>query len=157
MATINNTPAELNKVQYMGPHGNLSASHFSLVCASDGKVNGVAVATADKIIVGQLQSGMKLYPADFTMNVSDAFTASATLAVGFEYQDGVDDAAVPQDADYFLTATTGSLAVQRGNNTGVKPITLPKAAFLIATVAGAALDAAARADLVVKGEMTGQA
>jgi hypothetical protein len=62
---------------------------------------------------------------------------------------------VPQDADYFFNDLAGTAGRTRANNTGVKPVVLPKDAYLIATVGGASNAAAGRLDIVVEGVLKG--
>ena len=72
--------------------------------------------------------------------------------IGFEYVDGTDSTAVPQDDDYFCAATTAaSTAVLKKTNAAVQPLTLPKDAYLIITNAGAAQAAAGRLDILLLG------
>ncbi len=156
MATVNNEQGELNKTVYIGDSGNCFIGFWTMQSNSAGKINGTAVGTADVVRIGTLPSGLKMSPADFVANISDAFTASATWKFGFQFTNGTaTQGGIAEDDDYFLTATTGSQAIQRGNNAAVTPLVLPSDAYLIATLAGAALSDAGRADLVVKGEYQG--
>lgn len=158
MATINNVPGEMAKPLYIGPHGNQWSEVYKVESSSAGKINGTAVGTGDVVRAGVLPSGLKLDPAKFAAMVSDAFTANATVKIGFAFTDGTATKnGVVQDDDYFLTATTASQAIQRGNNAAVAPITLPADAHLIITFAAAALSDAGRMDLSVSGVYTGTA
>lgn len=145
---------------YIGQHGNAWLERYILDSDAAGKVsivNGPAApANGDVIRVGLLPAGMELFPHDAVMGVSDAFAGGQTFAVGFQYADGVDDAAVPQDDDYFITATSvAALGITRGNNTGVRPVTLKKDAYLIVTNAGAAFSVQGFCDITIKGRNRG--
>jgi hypothetical protein len=86
---------------------------------------------------------------------SDAFTSSVTHDIGFEYVDGVDSSDVPQDADYFFNDLANTAARTRANNTGVRPVVLPKDAYVIATVAGADHASAGCLDLLIEVDLNG--
>lgn len=140
------------------PYGNKSVFTPSMITNASGVITGgnktTAAAVADVVILGRLFAGAKI-GMGFKMIVSDAFAASTTVAIGFRYIDGVDDTTVPQDADYFLTATsTAATSITAGDNP-VAPVTLPKDAYLIGTIAGADHSAAGRLDLVVDMELKG--
>lgn len=156
MATVNNVQGELAKPTYIGPHGNKWATAWNMQSNSTGKINGTSVGTGDVVRIGVLPSGLKMYPAQFTAMFSDAFTANATWKFGFQFVNGTaTQGGVAQDDQYFLTATTGSQAIQRGNNAASAVVTLPSDAYLIGTLAGAALTDAGIVDIVVEGEFTG--
>ena len=86
--------------------------------------------------------------------ISDAFTANSTFDLGFAYTDGVDVAAVPQDADYFFAALDEAVGLTFKTNT-TAPVTLPKDAYLILTNNTAAQAAAGAMNILVYGIMTG--
>ena len=141
------------------PYGNAAKLHFKFETDSSGIMvdsnQATAVIVSDKVILGVLPAGMKLI--DCLAIISDAFTAATLADVGFEYVDGVDDANVPQDADYFLDgAATSAQARKVGDNLTVAPVTLPKDAFLILTVTGAAHASAGVLDLIIDGVLTGR-
>ena len=141
------------------PWGNATILHYPLETTSAGVWADSDLTTAiqvnDVLRLGILPAGFKIY--DYMLNISDAFTGGTTGAIGFAYVDGVDSTAVPQDADYFCAATTlASQARLRQTNVAVRPVTLPKAAYLTLTWAGAAADAVGKLDIGVIGEMTGQ-
>jgi len=85
--------------------GNMIVERYQLQVTA-GLVNGVDIATGDVIILGILPAGWRLMPQFAKIVVSDAFGTGVTGTVGFAYIDGVDDTAVPQDADYFLLSNT---------------------------------------------------
>lgn len=137
--------------------GNGNVEKYVLVVDAAGKVNGVDLGSGDVIQLGVIPGGFELYPADCTVLVPDAFGAGVTAKVGFAYVDGVDSTAVPQDDDYFVTASAvSSQGILRGNNAAVQCLTLPKDAYLIVTLAGTAHDAsAARMEVMVRGTNIG--
>lgn len=140
--------------------GNAVVQRYNLTSNTSGAaVNSdstSAIGNGDKVRIGILPAGMCLDDALFI--VSDAFTALVTADIGFEYVDGVDSTAVPQDADYFGTAITLHTAGRYpADNAAVRPVTLPKDAYLIVTTAGAANAAVGVLDVVVWGEMIGVA
>ena len=158
MATVTKKKV-LNQSTFGGtPYGNLSVLSYNLTTNASGVYvdsdQATAVALGDKVRLGVLPAGMKLIDALFI--VSDAFTALVTADIGFEYVDGVDSTAVPQDADYFGTAITlHTLGRYPADNTAVAPVVLPKDAYLIVTTAGAACAAVGVADILIKGVQTG--
>lgn len=159
MATINKKRV-LTEQQFGGtPYGNRTALPFSFETNAAGKyVNsdtpGTAVGIGDKVRIGVLPSGMRI--DDALAIVSNAFTATATGKIGFEYVDGIDDANVPQDDDYFFAALPyNAVGRTRANNTAVRPVTLPKDAYLILTNQTAALAEVGQLDMVVEGVLCG--
>lgn len=125
--------------------GNMIVERYQLAVTA-GLVNGVDIATGDVIILGILPAGWRLMPQFAKIVVSDAFGTGVTGTVGFAYIDGVDDTAVPQDADYFLLSNTLAATVALdGNNTAVTAVTLPKSAYLTVTLGGTSHDASAAA------------
>jgi len=149
----------MRKHQGITAYGNLSA----IKCTFETNASGVfvdsnqasAVVQADVVRLGPvLPAGMELH--DMLAIVSSAFTALTTAKVGFAYVDGVDDADVPQDDDYFAAAlATNAAARTRATNAAVVPVKLPKDAFLTLTVAGADHASAGRLDIIVTGIMKG--
>ena len=140
--------------------GNAVVQRYNLTSNTSGAaVNSdstSAIGNGDKVRIGILPAGMCLDDALFI--VSDAFTALVTADIGFEYVDGVDSTDVPQDADYFGTAITLHTAGRYpADNATVRPVTLPKDAYLIVTTAGAANAAVGVLDVIVRGEMVGVA
>lgn len=159
MATTVTKKQLAQEAQFGGvPYGNYTGLHFTFeVNASGVYVNSdltTAVQNGDTVRIGKLPAGMRL--DDCLIAISDAFTANATGDFGFAYCDGVDVTAVPQDADYFdaalaLDGTTRT----RGLNLAVRPVTLPKDAYLTVTIGGANLGAAGVLDMVVYGVLEG--
>jgi hypothetical protein len=141
------------------PAGNT----WSQIYALDVNASGIfansdlatAIQIADVIRFGIIPAGITL--TDAVVIISNAMKANTTYKLGFAYADGVDVTAVPQDDDYFIVAGTASSSAARtvANNTGVRPVTLPKDAYLIMTIAGAAQDEASVIDVVVRGLQAG--
>lgn len=140
------------------PYGNLTTLEYAVATASNGSVVGsdsaAAVASGDVVRLGILPAGFRLH--DSLTIVSAAFTASVVGTIGFAYVDGVDDTAVPQDADYFGASVAINTAGRyRASNTAVVPVTLPKDAWLTITTGGANNAKAAAATVLVTGEHVG--
>ena len=157
MATITKKKV-LNLKQFGGtPYGNKATLEFNLTTNAIGAFADSDVATAvqsgDKIRLGVLPAGFR--PDDSQVIVSDAFSASVTANIGFEYVDGVDSAAVPQNASYFGSALALSSAARLRNATTNAPVTLPKDAYLILTTGGAANAVVGVADIFIEGVLTG--
>ncbi len=147
------------EVSHAGAFGNRWSQIYTFETNSSGIfVNSdlaTAVQSGDVVRFGLLPAGIKF--SDALVIISDAFAASTTYKLGFAYVDGVDSTAVPQDDDYFIVAGTASSSAARtpANNTAVRPLTLPKDAYLILTRAGAADSAAGIMDVIVNGTLVG--
>jgi hypothetical protein len=88
--------------------------------------------------------------------LNDTFRASTTFKIGFEYVDGVDSSSVPQDDDYFYAALAADAASRTAaTNTAVRPVKLPKDAYLILTNGVAAQNTAGILDLFVQAILSG--
>jgi len=139
------------------PYGNKTALKFKLETNASGVlVNGdqtTAFGIADVARLGILPAGADLI--DALAIVSDAFTGLVTFDIGFAYVDGVDSTAVPQDDNYFFENLTNAAGRTRANNITVAPVKLPKDAWLIATVAGAANASAGVLDIVIETILNG--
>lgn len=157
MATITKNTKDLAVSLGSTPWGNLSALPYKLQTNAAGAVVGsdtaAAVASGDKIRVGVLPAGFKF--VDSEVIVSDAWTAAVTANLGFEYVDGVDDAAVPQSANYFGATLAVNAVGRLRNATTNAPVTLKKDAWLILTTGGAANASASVTDIVVFGVAEG--
>ena len=85
------------------PWGNLSALRYVVKTNASGAVinsdSASAVAANDVVRLGHLPAGFRF--VDSHVVVATGMTATVTGDLGFSYKDGVDDTAVPQDADYF--------------------------------------------------------
>ncbi len=157
MATITKKKV-LNQKQFGGtPYGNKATLEFNLATNAIGAFADSDVATGiqsgDKVRLGVLPAGMRF--EDSQVIVSDAFSASVTANLGFEYVDGVDSTAVPQSATYFGSALALSSAARLRNATTNAPVTLPKDAYLILTTGGAANAVVGVADIFIEGVLTG--
>lgn len=157
MATITKNTKD-NSVQLGSvPYGNKVGLHYNVKTASSGAVIGsdsnAAVASGDKIRVGLLPAGIKFH--DSQVIVNDAFSASVTASLGFEYVDGVDDASAPQSATQFGSALAINATGRLRNATSNKPVTLQKDAWLILTTDGAAHNSVGDADIFIDGLVVG--
>lgn len=152
MATITKNALKNEKQSTGTPYGTATTLHFAVTTNSTGAVVNSDVATGvasgDVIRMGILPAGMRL--DDAKTLVSTGWTATVTGKLGFAYVDGVDSTAVPQDDDYFgagiTIATAGRYAA---SNTAVRPVTLPKDAYLILTTGAAANAKASQTDVLV--------
>lgn len=157
MATI--TKKKINSAQTFGgvPYGNKTVLDFNLTTNATGAFTdsdtSAAIGLGDVVRLGVLPAGFKIY--DSQIIVSDAFTALVTTGLGFAYVDGVDSTTVPQSATYFGTGLVLNAVGRLRNATTNAPITLPKAAYLIATTAGAANAVVGVADFFIEGVLTG--
>jgi len=154
----NITKKRLAERQFGGtPYGNATTLHFDLATAANGAAidsdTATAIASGDVVRLGWFPAGTKLQDAQAI--VSTTFSASVTGSLGFAYEDGVDSAAVPQDAAYFLSAQALSSTGRFRANTAKPPVTLPKAAYLILTTGGAANAKASKLDVLVEVELVG--
>ena len=157
MATI--TKKKVLTQQTFGgvPYGNRAVLQFNLTTNATGAFTDSdtadAIASGDKVRLGVLPAGFKIY--DSQIIVSDAFSASVTANLGFEYVDGVDVSAVAQSATQFASAAALSSVARLRNATTGAPITLPKDAYLILTTGGAANAVVGVADIFIEGVLTG--
>ncbi|RUR68684.1 hypothetical protein EJP67_16605 [Variovorax guangxiensis] len=169
MATVTSKTGLQQRIFGGTPYGNKTVHKYQLdTNSSGGVVDGdstAALASGDKVRLGKIPAGFELHGA--LVLVSTAFTASVTGKLGFEYADGVDDTQaaadaqsrpyVPQDDDYFGAAFALNTAGRYpASNTAVRPVTLPKDAFLILTTGGAANAKVAAMDVLVEGVDRGQ-
>lgn len=139
------------------PYGNLTTLRATLQTTTAGAVidgdSTAALAIGDVVVLEKLPEGFVL--EDAQLIVSTGMTASSTGSLGFLYADGVDSAAVPQDAAYFGAGLNAATAA-RIRTAGTKaPVRLAKEAYLVWTHAGAANAKASRIDVIVHGERLG--
>jgi hypothetical protein len=159
MATIKKDWIDQNRHFGGVPYGNLSSFKYRLTLNASGVVENsnddTALAIADVVQMGRISAGTTL--EDWQLIISDAFKAASACKIGFAYVDGVDDADVPEDDDYFFATATDltSIAVLR-KVVGNLPIVLPKDAYIIWTHEGALADEASECELVISGELMGQ-
>lgn len=139
------------------PFGNMSVlTYYADTNATGALINSdkvTAVATGDVIDLGELPEGFCM--TDATLFVVTGMTATATASLGFRYEDGEDDADVPQDAAYFIKAGADLATAGRVRANGSKLVILPKTARLILTMAGASNAKASSIRVAVTGELTG--
>ena len=157
MTTVTKKRIKQSGTGITAPYGNAWSQgyHFETTSAgifSDSDLT-TAVQSADVVRIGILPAGLELH--DIVAIISDAFTGSTTASIGFAYIDGVDVTAVPQSATYFASAlATDSTGVSR-KTAVTAPIKLPKDAYLILTIGGAAHASAGILDVIVKGVWRG--
>ncbi len=157
MATVTKNQIRSER-KFSAPYGNAYKGLFTFEVNASGVFvdsdKATAVASGDVVRICTIQAGTRL--DSVLAIVSDAFAASTTAKLGFAYVDGVDSTEVPQDDDYFFAAlATSSAGRTLANNTAVRPVTLPKDAYLILTRGGAADSAAGIVDFIVDGVLTG--
>jgi hypothetical protein len=141
----------------VAPYGNLSVLAFALATASNGGAVGADSAAAlgigDVVDLGPLPEGFRLEDANIL--ITTGMTATITGSLGFKYEDGVDDAGVPQDAAYFGAGLNLATAA-RVRAAGTKLVTLPKPARLILTTAVAANAKVSDIKVLIYGELKGE-
>ena len=157
MTTINKN-YELSQQQFGGvPFGNQTVLFFNFTTNASGVLVDsdltTAIQSGDIVRLGVLPAGFKL--VDDTVIISDAFSASTTASLGFQYVDGVDVTATPQSATYFASAVASDATSVARKTEKNAPITLPKAAYLILTVGGAAHGSVGIMDIMITGVLTG--
>lgn len=157
MATIKKKFIGEQQFGGMALYGNLTTYRASLETDAAGKTVNTDVAAAlavnDVVVLEKLPQGMVL--EDAQLIVSNAMKTGVTGDLGFVYVDGVDSTAVPQDAAYFLSGASLETAARLRANTAKAPVKLPKEAYLVLTIKGAANDEASRIDVIVTGERLG--
>jgi hypothetical protein len=157
MSTVTKNGIEQLKV-HTAPYGNAWNNKYTFETNSSGVFvdsdKKTAVIQTDVVRLGLLPAGLEIHNS--LSIVSDAFTALTTCKLGWQYADGVDVTATPQDDDYF-SASVATNAVGRylANNTAVRPVKLPKEAYLIITVEGANHAAVGVMDVIISGDYKG--
>ena len=131
---------------------NFTTNASGVLAASD---QTTAIVQTNVVRIGLMPAGLEI--KDCLSICSDAFSTSVTHKLGFAYVDGEDSTAVPQDDDYFFAALAATVGRTAANNTAVRPLTLPKDAYLILTVNGSTADHASAGvyDFVVQGRFMG--
>lgn len=140
MATITQKGMHLTNQFGSAPYGIDTTYEYQLDTNSSGASTNAdstsAIASGDVVNLGIIPAGFRIQ--DSLAIVSTAFTASVVGTFGFAYVDGVDSTAVPQDADYFGASVAINTAGRyAASNTAVKPVTMPKDAYLTLTTGGA--------------------
>lgn len=135
------------------PWGNFTALRYVLKTAANGSVvnsdSAAAVAANDVIRVGHLPAGFRF--VDSQVVVVNGMTATVTGDLGFAYKDGVDETAVPQDADYFGAGLNLAAVARLRNATANPAVVLPKDAHLTLTVKTAGNNEASEIEIVIFG------
>ncbi len=139
-------------------YGNLTRVDFPMETNASGVLIGsnqkTALLNGDIVYLRRVPKGTKIGMGTDIV-VSDAFTAGTTIALGFEYADGVDDAGFPE-SDVFFHAAGTTAALGRLNTTpNVEPKVLPKDAWIIATVGGANHASAGKMNIMLDIEFQG--
>lgn len=153
---ITSKPTITHHFTFTAPYGNTTTLGYNVKTNATGKVegdSGPAPKAGDVIALGRLPEGWCL--ADAQVFITEAMTATVTGSLGFVYADGVDDADVPQDAEYFIKAGADLATTGRLRANGNKIVILPKDAYLTLTLAGATNAKASDITAVVTGELTG--
>lgn len=157
MATITKNRSKLRQFGGFTPYGNLSLLPFVVRTSAAGALidsdSTAAIASGDKLDLGPLPEGFRL--SDSIVTVTTGLSASVTGNLGFEYEDGVDSAEVPQNASYFGSALNINTAAVLRKVTTTAPVILPKPARLILTTGGAANAKASEVHIHILGELTG--
>ena len=140
------------------PYGNLTTLRYLLQTTAAGIVamsNAVAAVAVNDAISFEYPLPAGFLIEDLQVIVSDHFGASVTCDIGFAYADGVDDTNYPQDLTYFGSALALSAAARLRTTSAKALFALPKDAYLVVTVKGAAIAEAGKAQIVVHGERLG--
>ena len=140
------------------PYGNVWRQRYNMTTNASGVIVDSDQATAilinDVVRLGIIDGGTELQNAEAI--ISDAFAASTTCKIGFQYVDGVDVTAVPQDDDFFIIAGASLATAARLLSTGIAaPVVLPKDAYLILTSAGANHASVGIVDFIIRGQSVG--
>lgn len=140
MATITVSDVTVDHALPGVPYGNLTVLPFSfttlagVLTLSD---DATAVVHTDKIIMGTIPKGFKVYSV--TVGATAALgAATSTFDVGFEYVDGVDVTAFPENVDEWVDAQANTTIFQALGNECPVPQALSKDAYLIMTINTAA-------------------
>ena len=157
MSTVTKKKIKQLAAGITAPYGNAWKQRYNFTTSSAGIFTdsdlATAVQSADVVRIGMLPAGLELH--DILAIISDAFTGSTTASIGFAYADGVDSTDVPQSATYFASAlATDSTGVSR-KTAVTAPVVLPKDAYLILTIGGAAHASAGIIDIIVDGVWKG--
>ena len=158
MATITKNRIRHSNAISGAPYGDATCKVYSLELNSSGACKDSnstsAVQIGDKIRIGVIPGGTQL--VDELAIISDPFASGTTFGIGYEYVDGIDDAKVPQDSEFFHGSVSGATSGRRSmSNYDSRPITLPKDAYLTVTVKGSAQSSSAALDVVLFGNIKG--
>lgn len=138
-------------------YGNAAVLLYGLSTNATGGANdatsSAALAVGDVVELGILPAGLRLDDAKIIVNTG--LTTGVTGSLGFLYEDGVDDAKAPQDAEYFGTGIVLSAAARLSAAGTSKLKTLQKPAKLVLTITGADNAKAGELTVLVSGEFVG--
>ena len=138
--------------------GNLPRYRSTLkTTATGGAINAnisTPLAVNDVVTLNTMPAGMVLH--DETIIVSTPFSAGVTASLGFVYADGVDRTDVPQNPAYFGAGIVLSAAARLRTTSTAALVRLPKEAYLVLTITGAANAQAGVLDVLVDGERLGE-
>lgn len=112
-------------------------------------------APADIIRLMEMPTGAQIIDAQLI--VSDACTEAATLAIGHDYIDGTDNAALPEGATTIFAATALDSAARTRMTAVLEVVPLPEDAYIIATLGGVQVASACKAQLVLTVKRKGDA
>lgn len=153
MATITKKSTNNNVQLGNTPWGNLTALRYLVKTNAGGAVinsdSAAALAVNDVVRIDHLPAGFRF--VDSEVIVVNGMTATVTGDLGFAYKDGVDDTAVPQDADYFGAGLNLATAARLRNATANPTLVLPKDAHLTLTVKTAGNTEASEIEVVIFG------
>ena len=159
MATVTKYNAKSQTMHSGTPYGNNWVDTFNLTTNSSGVfVNSdqtTAIIQTNVVRLGIIPAGTKVL--DAVAIISDAFTASATADIGFQYVDGTDVTAFPQDDNCFFNDLALDSAALTRKTLAIAPQTLSKDAYVILTLAGADLAAVGIIDIILSGQVVGAA
>lgn len=123
------------------PFGNLTVLPFKITFL-EGVLTDSDTATAvvhtDTIVMGTIPAGFIAHQA-FIRSTAALGAATSTLDIGFEYVDGTDVTAFPENIDEWADAQANTAVFNVMGNTAPVPKAFSKDAYLIATVNTAAL------------------
>jgi len=158
MATIKSRSKVLTHFYTVtAPYGNTTTVGYPLQTKTGGALVSADSTDnpkiGDVIDLGELLEGWCL--TDAQVFITEGLSTGVTGKLGFAYEDGVDDADVPQDDAYFLKAGADLATEGRLRADGNTLVVLPKPARLILTLDGAANAKAADIKITVSGELTG--
>lgn len=123
------------------PFGNLTVLPFTItflegvLTASD---TATAVVHTDTVIMGTIPKGFEAHQC-FIRSTAALGDTNSTIDIGFEYVDGVDVGAYPENIDEWVDAQANTAVFNALGNVAPVPQALSKDAYLIATINTAAL------------------
>lgn len=142
MSTITVTDVTVDHALPGVPYGNLTVLPFSFVTLAGVLTlsdDATAVVHTDKIIMGTIPKGFIVHSV--TCGATAALgAATSTIDVGFEYVDGVDVAAYPENIDEWVDAQANTAIFHAIGNACPVPQAFSKDAYLIMTINTAAFE-----------------